>query len=122
MTEPRPHRPALDPGAAATALRSQVRSASLDGDAVNAVLRASGHRAPARPESPGGLTAREVEVLALLARGLANKEIARRLGITPKTVSSHLEHVYTKLGVGSRAAATLYATRHGLVGSFTART
>jgi HD-GYP domain-containing protein (c-di-GMP phosphodiesterase class II) len=121
MTEPRPHRPPLEPAAAATALRSLVRTARLDGDAVNAVLRASGHRAPSRRESPGGLTAREAEVLALLARGLANKEIALRLDITPKTVSSHLEHVYTKLDVRSRAAATLYATRHGLVGSFTAQ-
>ena len=70
---------------------------------------------------PAGLTVREVEVLALVARGLANREIARRLGVTPKTVSNHVEHIYTKLGVGSRAAATLFATQHGLVGSFTAR-
>ena len=121
MTEPRPHRPALDPDAAAKALRDEVRSGRLDGDAANAVLRASGHRAPTRREGPGGLTVREGEVLVLLARGLANKEIARKLGITPKTVSNHLEHVYTKLDVGSRAAATLYATQHGLVGSFTAQ-
>jgi HD-GYP domain-containing protein (c-di-GMP phosphodiesterase class II) len=121
MTEPRPHRPALEPAAAATALRRQVGSGRLDGDAVNGVLRAAGHRAPSRREGPGGLTAREVEVLALLARGMTNREIARTLGVTPKTVSSHLEHVYTKLAVRSRAAATLYATHHGLVGSFTAR-
>jgi DNA-binding NarL/FixJ family response regulator len=121
MTEPRPHRAALDPDAAAKALRVEVRSGRIDGDAANAVLRASGHRAPTRREGPGGLTVREGEVLMLLARGLANKEIARKLGITPKTVSNHLEHVYTKLDVGSRAAATLYATQHGLVGSFTAQ-
>jgi len=121
MTEPRPHRPALDAGAAAQALRTQVSSARLDGDAANAVLRAAGHRAPSRREGPAGLTVREVEVLAMLARGLTNKQIAHRLGIAPKTVSSHLEHVYTKLDVGSRAAATLYATQHGLVGSFTAQ-
>jgi DNA-binding NarL/FixJ family response regulator len=82
------------------------------------VLQAAGHRFAGRPERPAGLTAREVEVLALLARGQANKQIARQLGVTPKTVSNHIEHVYTKLGVGSRAAATLYATQHGLVGSF----
>jgi HD-GYP domain-containing protein (c-di-GMP phosphodiesterase class II) len=121
MTEPRPHRPALDAETAAKALRAEVRSGRLDGDAVNGVLRAAGHRAPAQREGPGGLTVREVEVLALVARGLANKEIARRLGITPKTVSNHLEHIYAKLDVGSRAAATLYATQHGLVGSFTAQ-
>jgi len=119
MTEPRPHRAALAADVAAKELRREVESGRLDGDAVNAVLRAAGHRAPTRRTGPGGLTEREVEVLALLARGLANKEIARRLNISPKTVSNHLEHVYTKLDVGSRAAATLYATQHGLVGSFT---
>ncbi len=118
MTEPRPHREPLEEATAANALRAEVRAGRLDGDAVNAVLRAAGHRAPARVESLGGLTPREVEVLALLARGLANKEMARRLGVSPKTVSNHVEHIYTKIGVGSRAAATLYATRHGLVGSF----
>ena len=118
MTEPRPHRPALAAEEAAAQLRSEVRTGRLDGDAVGVVLRASGHRAPARREGPAGLTAREVEVLALLARGNATKEIARHLGITPKTASNHVEHVYTKLGVGSRAAATLFATQHGLVGSF----
>jgi len=121
MTEPRPHRPALVEAEAAAAIQREVRAGKLDGDAVHAVLRAAGHRAPARREGPGGLTVREVEVLALLARGLANKEIARRLGVTPKTVSNHLEHVYAKIDVGSRAAATLYATQHGLVGSFTAQ-
>jgi len=121
MTEPRPHRPALSVEAAAKALPREVRAGRLDADAANAVLRAAGHRAPARREGPGGLTVREAEVLGLLARGLTNREIARRLGITPKTVSNHLEHVYTKLDVGSRAAATLYATQHGLVGSFTVR-
>jgi HD-GYP domain-containing protein (c-di-GMP phosphodiesterase class II) len=120
MTEPRPHRPALDVTSAAKELLAEVRAGRLDGDAVNAVLRAAGHRAPARREGVGGLTPREVEVLSLLARGLANKEIARRLGVTPKTASNHVEHIYTKIDVGSRAAATLYATQHGLVGSFTA--
>jgi HD-GYP domain-containing protein (c-di-GMP phosphodiesterase class II) len=120
MTEPRPHRAALDDGVAAKALQAEVRAGRLDGDAVSAVLRGAGHRAPARGEGPAGLTRREVEVLSLLARGLANKEIARRLGVTPKSVSNHVEHVYTKIDVGSRAAATLYATQHGLVGSFTA--
>jgi HD-GYP domain-containing protein (c-di-GMP phosphodiesterase class II) len=117
MTEPRPHRPALAGEEAVARLRSEVRSGRLDGDAASAVLQAAGHRV-ARPDHPAGLTAREVEVLALLARGQANKQIARQLGVTPKTVSNHVEHLYTKLGVGSRAAATLYATQHGLVGSF----
>ena len=67
---------------------------------------------------PGGLTAREVEVLTLLARGHSNREIAQALVVMPKTVMNHVEHIYTKIGVSSRAAATLYATRHGLMGAF----
>jgi HD-GYP domain-containing protein (c-di-GMP phosphodiesterase class II) len=120
MTEPRPHRDALEPDAAAKELLAEAKAGRLDGDAVNSVLKAAGHRAPARREWPAGLTAREVEVLGLLARGQSNKEIAQRLVVTPKTVSNHVEHIYTKLEVSTRAAATLFATRHGLVGSFEA--
>jgi DNA-binding NarL/FixJ family response regulator len=69
-------------------------------------------------EGPGGLSAREMEVLALLARGYTNKQIAARLVVTAKTVSNHVEHIYGKLGIGSRAAATLFATQHGLVGTY----
>lgn len=118
MTEPRPHRPPRTADDAATRLRSEVRAGRLDGDAVGSVLQAAGHRAPARHEGPAGLTGRELEVLGLLARVHANKQIARQLGVTPKTVSTHVKHVYTKLGVRSRAAATLFATQHGLVGSY----
>jgi HD-GYP domain-containing protein (c-di-GMP phosphodiesterase class II)/DNA-binding CsgD family transcriptional regulator len=118
MTEPRPYRAPLAPDAAAAELRAQARAGRLCGDAVGSVLKAAGHRAPVRRDWPGGLTAREVEVLALLARGDANKVIARRLVVTPRTVASHIEHIYTKLGVSSRAQATLFATQHGLVGSF----
>ena len=64
-------------------------------------------RAPARRAWPGGLTAREVEILRLLARGHPNKQIGRRLDVTPRTVSNHVEHIYATLGVASRAAATL---------------
>ena len=118
MTEPRPHRPALDPGDAARMVSAEVRAARLDGDAAEAVLTAAGHRRPARRVRPAGLTAREVEVLGLLARGRSNKEIARLLSISPKTAANHVEHIYAKLAVGSRAAATLYASQHGLVGAF----
>jgi DNA-binding NarL/FixJ family response regulator len=82
------------------------------------VLRAAGHRAPARRSWPAGLTTREVEVLGLVARGRSNKQIAQQLVVTPKTVSNHVEHVYAKIGVSSRAAATLYATQHGLLGTY----
>lgn len=121
MGEPRPHRGALDAEAAAAALRDAVEAGRLDGDAVGAVLRAAGHRVPARATGPSGLTPREVEVLRLLARGTSNKAIAAALHVSPKTVSSHVEHIYTKLGVSSRAAATLFAIEHGLVGSYEAR-
>ena len=120
MTEPRAHRDALPPESAAAHLRAEVKAGKLDGDAVEAVLQAAGHRSRARREWPAGLTAREVEVLRLLARGCQNKEIARRLVVTPKTVSTHLEHIYAKLDVSSRAGATLFATQHSLVGSFEA--
>jgi HD-GYP domain-containing protein (c-di-GMP phosphodiesterase class II) len=120
LTEPRPHRDALEPDRAAAHLRGEAREGRLDGDAVQSVLRAAGQRAPARREWPAGLTAREVEVLGLLARGRANKQIAARLGVTPKTVANHIEHIYAKISVSSRAAATLYATQHGLLGTFEA--
>jgi HD-GYP domain-containing protein (c-di-GMP phosphodiesterase class II) len=118
MTEPRPHRGPLSGDAAAAELRGLARAGKLCGEAVTMVVRAAGHRAPARREWPGGLTAREVEVLALLARGHSNKAIARKLVVSPRTASSHVEHIYAKLGVSSRAQATLFATQHGLVGSF----
>jgi HD-GYP domain-containing protein (c-di-GMP phosphodiesterase class II) len=115
LREPRPHRPAHDAGAAATALRDEVRAGRLPGDAVNAVLRAAGHRVRTASDQPGGLTSREVEVLVLLARGHRNKDIASELGISAKTVSAHLERVYAKAGVSTRAGATLYAMRHGFL-------
>jgi HD-GYP domain-containing protein (c-di-GMP phosphodiesterase class II) len=118
MTEPRPHRSALGTDAARRELHQEVRAGRLDGNAADAVLRAAGHRAPARRSWPAGLTGREVEILGLLARGASNKQIAQRLVVSPKTVSNHVEHVYAKIGVSSRAAATLYATEHGLVGAF----
>jgi DNA-binding NarL/FixJ family response regulator len=79
------------------------------------VLAAAGHRVARRRDGPAGLTAREVEVLCLLARGLSNKQIGARLAITPKTAGNHVEHVYAKIGVSSRAAAGLFAMQHGLL-------
>ena len=118
MTEPRPHRGPLGPGPAARELRAEVTAGRLDSEAAEAVLAAAGHRVPARRAWPGGLTAREVEVLGLLARGHSTRDIAQALVVTPKTAANHIEHIYTKLGISSRAAATLYATQHGLMGAF----
>jgi HD-GYP domain-containing protein (c-di-GMP phosphodiesterase class II) len=120
MTEPRAYRPARFENEAAEELRTEVRAGRLDGDAVSAVLKAAGHRVRARRDWPEGLTSREVEVLGLLARGYSNKQIAQRLVITPKTVSNHLQHIYAKIDVSSRAAATHFAMQRGLVGSFEA--
>jgi len=95
-----------------------VRAGRLDGPAVDAVLEAAGHRVPRRREAlagPAGLTAREVEVLVLLARGLSNKQIAERLVITPKTAGNHVEHIYAKIDASSRAAAAMFAVQHGLL-------
>ena len=80
-----------------------MRAGRLDGDAVEAVLGAAGHRVPRRREGPEGLTAREIEVLRLLARGLSNREIGARLVISPKTVGNHVEHIYAKIGASTRA-------------------
>jgi HD-GYP domain-containing protein (c-di-GMP phosphodiesterase class II) len=115
MREPRPHRPARSAEEAAAELRDDVRAGRLDSEAVEAVLGAAGHRVSRRREGPAGLTQREVEVLKLLARGLSNKQIAERLVISPKTVSNHVEHIYGKIDCSSRAAAGLFAMRHGLL-------
>jgi ATP/maltotriose-dependent transcriptional regulator MalT len=69
----------------------------------------------ARQGSPGKLTAREVEVLRLVATGMSNRAIAERLTISEKTVARHLSNIFTKLDLTSRAAATAYAYQHGLV-------
>ncbi|NUP74112.1 MAG: helix-turn-helix transcriptional regulator [Sinomonas sp.] len=67
------------------------------------------------PSSPGPLTAREVEVVRLVARGLTNRGVAKELVLSEKTVARHLANIYAKLGIASRAAATAYAYDHGLL-------
>jgi HD-GYP domain-containing protein (c-di-GMP phosphodiesterase class II) len=115
MREPRPSRPPRTPEEAASELRADVKAGRLDSDAVEAVLGAAGHRVPRRRGGPAGLTPREVEVLRLLARGLSNKEMAARLVISPKTVASHVEHIYAKIDASTRATASLFAMQHGLL-------
>jgi HD-GYP domain-containing protein (c-di-GMP phosphodiesterase class II)/DNA-binding CsgD family transcriptional regulator len=116
MREARPYRPALDPEAAQAELEREVSEGRLDGRAVDAVLAAAGHRVPKRlREFPGGLTERELEVLLALVLGQSNQAIADGLGISVKTVGHHVQHVYRKAGVSSRAAATVWAFENSLV-------
>ena len=116
MREARPYRLALDAPAAEAALLHEADEGRLDPDAVGAVLTAAGHRVQQRPrELPAGLTERELEVLLVLVRGESNQAIAEDLGISAKTVGHHVQHVYEKAGVRSRAAATVWAFEHDLV-------
>ncbi len=115
MCEPRPHRPALAPDEAAAQLRAEVRAGRMDGDTVEAVLATAGHRVPRRREGPAGLTAREIDVLRLVARGLSHREIATQLVISPKTARNHIEHIYVKIGASNRTTASLFAMQHGLL-------
>jgi HD-GYP domain-containing protein (c-di-GMP phosphodiesterase class II) len=115
MREPRPHRPALSDEASAVELRAEVRAGRMDGELVEAVLGAAGHRVPRRRDGPAGLTARELDVLRLVSRGSTSREIAAQLVIAPKTVRNHIEHIYVKIGATNRAAASLFAVQHGLL-------
>jgi len=114
--EARPHRAAMSDTAAAARLRGAVREGKLCPDAVAAVLEAAGQ--PDRrgtTERLAGLTPREIEVLTLIAAGHTAKEAARLLDISPKTADHHIQSLYAKIGVNTRAGAALYALEHGLV-------
>jgi HD-GYP domain-containing protein (c-di-GMP phosphodiesterase class II) len=112
--EPRPHREPLAPQQAAETLTREVNAGRLDAIAVRAVVEAAGLRTP-RIEGPAGLTPRETEVIRLLARGFATKQVARQLGISVKTADNHIQNAYSKIGVSTRAAAAVFAMQHGLV-------
>lgn len=113
----RPHRPARTALAARDEMAAAVRLRHLDRTAVDAVLAAA-ELAPldrrAAGAWPAGLSDREVEVLRQLSRGSSDKRIAADLGITAKTVAHHVQHVYDKIGVRSRAGAVLFALEHRL--------
>lgn len=101
---------------AAALLRAEIRTGRLDAAAGEAVLAAAGQ--PSRRQAAtavDGLTAREVEVLRLLGRGSSAKDVARALGIAPKTARNHVQNLYAKIGVATRAGATLYAVEKGIV-------
>jgi len=117
MTQTRPHRDALTVEEAAQRLHGDARAGRHDLDAVRAVVDVAG----GVPQSgaglrPAGLSEREVEVLRLVAGGLSNREIAQRLVVSPRTAEHHVQHIYAKIGVSSRASAALFAMEHGLLG------
>jgi HD-GYP domain-containing protein (c-di-GMP phosphodiesterase class II) len=116
MGQDRPHRPALAPAPRVAELRRQAADGRLDRTAVDAVLTAAGEAVkPARTSWPNGLTDREVEVLRLIARGGSNRDVARELVISPKTAGRHVENIYAKINVSSRASAALFALQNGLL-------
>jgi HD-GYP domain-containing protein (c-di-GMP phosphodiesterase class II) len=115
LTQDRPYRSAHPPADAAELILGQVAAGRLDGRCVNAVLAAAGQQVPGRRTSrPAGLTERELDVLRLLARGSPNADIARELVVSRRTAKHHVEHIYGKIGVSTRAAAALFAMQHGL--------
>jgi HD-GYP domain-containing protein (c-di-GMP phosphodiesterase class II) len=115
MREPRPYRSSLSGGDAAAELRAEATAGRLASDEVEAVLSAAGHPTLRRRDRPANLTDREVDVLRLVARGLSSRQIADRLVISPKTARNHIEHIYAKIGASSRASASLFAMRNGLL-------
>ncbi len=120
LTTERADRPPFSAEDAAAELRTLASRGGLEPRATEAVLEAAGHCRPAAPPSrrqtnPGGLSRREVDVLELAARGLTARQIADRLYISPKTADHHIQHIYNKIGVSTRAAAALWASQHAVV-------
>jgi HD-GYP domain-containing protein (c-di-GMP phosphodiesterase class II) len=116
----RADRPAYSPRDAAAELRRLESRGVLEPRASRAVLVAAGHGEPeapvgVRPGNTSGLSRREIDVLRLAARGLKTSQIADRLTISPKTADHHIQHIYGKIGVSTRAAAALWAMQHGVV-------
>jgi HD-GYP domain-containing protein (c-di-GMP phosphodiesterase class II) len=119
LTTERADRPPFEPADAAAELRRLESEGVLEPRASRAVLVAA-HGEPQtamgkRQHNPGGLTRREVEVLRLAARGLTTGQIADRLYISPKTADHHIQHIYGKIRVSTRAAAALWAMEHAVV-------
>ncbi|MGI8876601.1 MAG: HD domain-containing phosphohydrolase [Egibacteraceae bacterium] len=116
MTQARPHRPARPPDEAAQEVESAAAAGAFDTECARAVVEAAGQR-PTRVRGtwPAGPSDREVEVLCLVATGRSNREVAGSLIISPRTAEHHVQHIYAKIGVSTRAAAALFAMEHGLL-------
>ena len=122
LTHGLPGHPPLDVGSALERLYEDVGIAYA-GDCIRALeeeLRADGTakgraRGSRQLQWPSGLTSREVELLRLLAGGLSRREVAKKVFLSEHTVRHHLEHIYDKIGVRTRVAATLFAVEHDLL-------
>jgi len=115
VTQDRPHRHALAPDDASSLLQAESRAGRLDGECTGAVLAAAGQDQRIRTSWPAGLSDREVEVLRLVAKGLPNRSIAEALFVSPRTAEHHVQHIYNKIGVATRAGAAMYAMEHDLI-------
>jgi putative nucleotidyltransferase with HDIG domain len=114
MTQPRAHRPARSGEQAAEIIADEVRAGRFDADAARAVIAAAGERPPPLRRDTG-LTERQIEVLRLVAKGLSNRAIAEALVVSPRTAEHHVQDIYARIGVSSRAAAALFAMEHDLI-------
>jgi HD-GYP domain-containing protein (c-di-GMP phosphodiesterase class II) len=116
LLEARPHRPARTLDEAAHVLQQEARAGRLDLEAVQAVLAEAGRpHAQAGGAYVAGLSPREVEVLRLIARGHTIKQAAQALVVAPKTIDNHIQHIYAKIGVTTRAGAALFAIEQNLL-------
>jgi len=115
LVEDGPRASPLSPEEASAALTTDAAEGRLDADAVAAVLTAAGHRSRARRPRPAGLTARQVDVLRLVAAGRSNKEVAAALVISPRTAEHHVQGIYARIGASTRAGAAMFAMEHGLL-------
>jgi HD-GYP domain-containing protein (c-di-GMP phosphodiesterase class II) len=115
LIEDRPYRRALAPARAADRLEAEAKAGRLDTDAAAAVIEAAGLRRRARRPRPASLTERQVEVLRLVSRGLSNADIAEQLVLSRRTAEHHVQDIYLKIGVSTRAGAAMFAMQHGLL-------
>lgn len=118
LTHEAPDHEALEPELALAKLHEEAGQ-GLWSDAVQALAQELGTAGPAqarrRAALPAGLTEREMEILRMLARGMSRRQIADELVLSQHTVRHHLEHIYSKVGVGTRVVAPLFAVEHDLI-------
>jgi DNA-binding CsgD family transcriptional regulator len=118
LTHETPDHAPLEPELALAKLQEEA-DRGLWSDAVRALAEELGAPGPAPARraavQPAGLTEREVEILRMLVRGMSRRQIADELVLSQHTVRHHLEHIYSKVGVGTRVAAALFAVEHDLI-------